>query len=234
MSINQLSTIYATWNQLKSYFNQPPAGQTTIGTPGPWRPPAWNNLGVTTPPQIFLIKTGIATTDSSGNIAVAYFFDAIFKVEHTADMTCTSHPIQTGANIVDHLYQNPLRLRMELGMSDSMDSLLVGQWSGTASKSVAAYQTMYSLMVNRTPLIIHTRLMNYQNMIIESINAPDDYKTQFGARFSITFKQIITAQIPTTPPASTTINQNNAQGTLNPTALSQANTVIADAAMTGP
>lgn len=230
MSLNSLSTIYAKFNEVSSYFNGPPTAQSTSGLPnGPWRPPQWNGLGSNTASNIFMLKTGIATSDSSGNIATAYFFDAIMKVEHTAEMRITEHPIQTGANIVDHAYQMPVKLRMEIGMSDAMDILGPNTWSTAYTKSVSAYRTLLSLMQNRTPLQIHTRLINYQNMLIESIYAPDDYKTQFGGKFTVMFRQILTAQVSVTTSASRSVNQDNSAGTLNTVTTTATSSTVATA-----
>ncbi len=218
MSINSLSTIYATYNATASYFNSPPADQkSTVLPTGPWRPPQWNIINQN---QLFMIKTGIQTTipGTTGTPAgTMYFFDAIMKVEHTAEMRITEHPIQIGANIVDHAYQMPVKLRMEIGMSDAMDSLLIpNPWTNASTKSVSAYQTLIALMQSRINLQIHTRLINYQNMLIESVFTSDDYKTQFGGKFTVMFRQIITAQVPTITTASRSVDQNNSLGTINP------------------
>jgi hypothetical protein len=212
MSLNSLSTLYATFNELTSYFKSPPAGLNTDAASGPWRPPQWNNLP-SDQQQLFMMKTSIASS------LTVYFFDAVMRVEHASEMKITEHPVQTGANISDHAYQMPAKLVMEIGMSDAMDTLGPNSWTGAYTKSVSAYRTLVSLMQNRIPLKIHTRLINYENMLIESIHAPDDYKIQFGGRFTVNFKQIITAQIFTTtessrPNASTQTNS----GTVNPSA----------------
>ena len=68
------------------------------------------------------------------NIA-GFFFDAVLNVstEHTA--VVTSHPVQTGANISDHMYLEPVQITMEIGMSDCMASMVRGQWVGAYTKS---------------------------------------------------------------------------------------------------
>jgi hypothetical protein len=215
MSLNSLSNVYATYNELSSYFNSPPSDTVPDTSTGPWRPPQWNNLPKDQQ-QLFMVKTSIATN------SMAYFFDAIMKVEHSTEMKITEHPVQTGANISDHAYQMPSKLVMEIGMSDAMDTLGPNSWTGAYTKSISAYRTLIDLMQNRIPLSIHTRLINYGNMLIESIHAPDDYKTQFGGRFTVNFKQIITAQIFTTttsdrPNVSTQTNSGTVNASAAPT-----------------
>lgn len=209
MSINSLSNIYATYNEFKSYFNSPPNSLATELITGPWRPPQWD-VAAQDDTALFAIKTGIATNTNY------YFFDAIMRVEHTNEMKITEHPVQTGANIVDHAYQMPARLVFEIGMSDAMDTLGSNKWAGAYTKSVSAYRTLIDLMQNRIPLSIHTRLINYNNMLIESIHAPDDYKTQFGGRFTVNFRQIITAQVfKTTASNRPDASGNTPSGTVN-------------------
>jgi len=223
MSLNSLSNIYATYNELKTYFNSPPDSQSTNFSSGPWRPPQWNGLP-SDQQQLFMIKTSIATND------IVYFFDAVMRVEHTSEMKITEHPVQTGANISDHAYQMPVRLVFEIGMSDAMDTLGPNKWAGAYTKSVSAYRTLIDLMQNRIPLSIHTRLINYNNMLIESIHAPDDYKTQFGGRFTVNFKQIITAQVFKTiasnrPDASTNTQSGVVTPSTAPTGSAISNTI---------
>lgn len=214
MSINRLSQVYATFNEAFSYFNSPPDSQSIQAASGPWRPPTWNGLP-SDQKQLFMIKTSIATSTT------AYFFDAVMRVEHNHQMRITEHPVQTGANIVDHAYQVPARLMMEIGMSDAMDTLGPNAWTGAYTKSVSAYRTIIALMQNRIPLSIHTRLLDYENMLIETVSAPDDHKTQFGARFTVTFRQIITAEVAkTTSSIRPNATGSTPQGLVNPSTVS--------------
>jgi hypothetical protein len=124
-----------------------------------------------------------------------YVFDAVLQVEHTQEMQVTEHPVQTGANIVDHAFAKPARIVMDIGMSDVMSSYILGQWTGAASKSVNAYQTMLLLEKSRTPVQVNARLNNYPYMLITSIHVKDDNKTKFGLRATITFQQLFMAQV---------------------------------------
>lgn len=124
-----------------------------------------------------------------------YFFDAIMRTEHTSNLKITSHPVQTGANIVDHAYLEPATVVMEVAMSDAMSSLVTGQYASTPSKSVAAYEALLKLQEARLPLQVVTRLHTYQNMLIEELSAPDDVKTCYGLRCSVTLKEIFVVEV---------------------------------------
>jgi hypothetical protein len=133
-------------------------------------------------------------TDSEDN---AYFFDGVFKVEHASQRKLTQHPVQTGANITDHSFQLPMRVTIEVGVSDVMD-VYERRWSGSStSKSVNAYQELKKLQDSGQPLSVTTRLYSYENMVIESITAHEDYKTISSLKALINFQQIITASVST-------------------------------------
>ena len=90
----------------------------------------------------------------------------------SSNCEATEHPVQTGASIADHAYIVPARLVLDIGMSDAMDAYFSPTtWSGSDSKSVAAYQTMLALQFSRIPLTITTKLRTYQNMVIDSARA---------------------------------------------------------------
>lgn len=123
------------------------------------------------------------------------FFDAVLSsdTEHTA--VITQHPVQSGANISDHMYMEPVRISMEIGMSDVMASMVEGQWTGAYTKSVSAYRKLCELQSLRIPFRVQTRLNAYDNMVIQSISVHDDVNTLYGLRASVSMVQIIMADV---------------------------------------
>ena len=173
---------------------------------GPYRPPQWDGLPGDIN-QLVYVKTNIG----------GYFFDAVIRSEHSSTLRMTSHPVQTGANIVDHSYLEPATLVMEIVMSDAMDSLVPGQFTERYTKSVSAYQVLLDLQAARLPLQVLTRLKLYQNMLIEEINAPDDVKTLYGLRCSVTMREIFVVEVAKTTVSARpqTTGQSN-RGTQQP------------------
>lgn len=112
-----------------------------------------------------------------------FFFDAVFSTEHSSNVTVTEHPVQVGAPISDHAYQEPNEVTMEIGMSDAM----VGAGD---DHSVNAYNTLRQIMAKREPLQLVTRLWSYQNMVLTSISAPDDQTTMYGLKATVMFKSV--------------------------------------------
>ncbi|MFR8056966.1 MAG: phage baseplate protein [Dialister invisus] len=79
-------------------------------------------------------------------------FDAVISVDTDHTSTVTSHPVQSGANMSDHMYENPVTITMEIAMSDAMDSMVHGQWHNAGEKGVSAYRTLRDLQKSRIPI----------------------------------------------------------------------------------
>lgn len=126
-----------------------------------------------------------------------WFFDAYLKMDHTSRLTITDHPVQAGAAISDHAFLQPRELSMDVAMSNVNESFVPGQFSGGYSRSVQAFNVLKKLQELRVPIQVHTRLGLYQNMLIEVLTAPDDFTTLDGLRCTVTFREILVAQVTT-------------------------------------
>lgn len=126
-----------------------------------------------------------------------YFFDAILSTTTSHTATVTSHPIQNGSNIADHMYLEPVTISLEIGMSDVMASMVKGQWSEGSTKSVSCYKKLCELQAMRTPLTILTRLDRYENMVITGITVNDSADTLTGLSADISLQQILVANVGT-------------------------------------
>lgn len=125
-----------------------------------------------------------------------FIFDAIFSTQHDTSLNITEHPVQSGANISDHAYEEAPKLTFDIGMSDVMTSAIDGQFSGN-SRSVSAYLKLRELQSQRLPITVVTRLATYNNMIVEIISTSDDNKTTSGLRATVTLKQIFVVSVTT-------------------------------------
>lgn len=120
-----------------------------------------------------------------------YFFDAFLRLDHSSKLKITEHPVEEGANIADHAYVEPQVLTIEIGMSDVCTSFVNGQFEQKYTRSVSAFDTLKKLQSDRIPVTVHTRLKTYENMLIETITAPDDYMTLYGLRVTVGLREII-------------------------------------------
>ena len=128
-----------------------------------------------------------------------FFFDAVFKTEHTANMIITEHPIQTGAPVSDHAYMEPVEISVEIGMSDV-------NGEGT---SLQMYQQLKALMNLREPFTVVTRLESYSDMLIASLSVPDDYTTMHSLKAGIVFKQVRVVSVATVEVQQTVSSSKN-------------------------
>lgn len=156
--------------------------------------------------QLLLVKTNIG----------GWFFDAFLKLNHTSTLTITEHPVETNASISDHAYMNPQELSIDIGMSDVAKSYVSGQFAGSWSRSVTAYQILREIQRQRLPVRILTRLGLYNNMMIQSITAPDDYMTLNGLKATINFRELLvgtvqTVKISARPQTTDSTNKGNVE-----------------------
>ena len=158
--------------------------------------------------ELILVKTNVGS----------YFFDAFLQVNHSSNTKITDHPVEAGSVISDHGYVEPLELTMEIGMSDAASSLVPGQFNQAYTRSVSAFQLLQQLQKDITLLFVHTRLRSYSNMIIQSISAPDNAKTLFGLRVSVTLREVLIADSQVVPvSAAPQITNSTTNGQVNPT-----------------
>ena len=183
-----LTTVIAITSEVSSL-----AQALAVGTSGPWHPPQWAQQNAS--------KTTLTlTSTNSQNVTTVYVFDAILRAEHEQNTVITQNPVQTGASLTDHAYNEPARITFELFVSDVMRSFTVGQFADAPSRSVSAYQTLLALQTANPPrpLQIATRLNHYSNMLITNIRAIETKDTRFALRAIVTCQQILTAKVEAT------------------------------------
>lgn len=119
----------------------------------------------------------------------AFTFDAVFNTSHNQLATVTEHPLETGAPVADHAYIEPAEVPITIGMSDAATD--VGTIAGKSSdRSVIAYNRLLALMHLFEPVTLITRLATYEDMLITSVSADDDYTTQNALKATVIFKHI--------------------------------------------
>lgn len=162
-----------------------------------YRPPQWGaykNLSSVTGFEMNLNDSDLTfmQVEYTNGSVQNFFFDAVFVTDHSTQRQITSHPVQWGAAITDHSYQEPASVSLQIGMSDVMDSFESNQYaSASISKSVNAYRMFVDLQKKGTPVILNTKLQRYANMIIRSITTSDDSTTTHSLRATISFQEIL-------------------------------------------
>ncbi len=190
-------------------------GRMDIG----YRPRTWGS-SLADPLQMVLVRSNVS----------GLFFDGIMSTETEETLTITSHPVQSGANISDHAYREPTRITMEIVMSDAMACRQPGQFNSFFEKSVTAYRRLLDLQRSRIPVSVQTRLGSYQNMLIESISAPDDASTRDGLRCTVSLREVLVAKVGVTKVSArkwtTSVENNKGQVPAQPTPTSTAAVIL--------
>ncbi len=142
--------------------------------------------------------------------------DASLTEVITLSSTITEHPIETKEAISDHIFKNPLKVKIEGYITDSpikifgiletplqnnsvdkiinsINSFLPFQKS--AKPSVQAYQLLTNLYENRQLLNVVTKLNVFKNMAIENISFNNDINTGERLEFSAELVQVRFASI---------------------------------------
>lgn len=124
-------------------------------------------------------------------------FDAIFSTNYTNRLNITEHPVQVGANISDHAFEEATVLTFEIGMSDVMESYVEGQFGGNDSRSVDAYLKIRELQAQKLPLTVSTKFGIYNNMMVETISADDNSATTHALKATVVLKEIFVSEVTT-------------------------------------
>ena len=160
-----------------------------------------------------------------------YIFDAYLRVSHSRKLTITQHPVESGAAITDHSFEEPITFELEIGMTDTTLGKIPSQFSGlnllytnssVKSRAVKAYDILVGMQKSRQPLEFVCRYGTF-NVVVEEISPEDDYTTKYSLRAQVKLKQIIQAVVSqkivsANPEITTSINrgsQNSVDATTN-------------------
>lgn len=121
-----------------------------------------------------------------------YFLDATISESHDFENTITENPVQTGANVNDHVFQKPILCTLQLFQSDCMASIKKRQFEDKGmTRSQSATAILRALWLLGDPLTVQTSLTTYKNMIIKSCIINKDKDTQTAIKATVILQQLI-------------------------------------------
>jgi hypothetical protein len=151
-----------------------------------------------TPVNNGVIKISVKTLQTPPNAQPSYLiFDGVMSERHSQQATPSRLPIQTQANITDHVLLDNPTLSMEVFMTDVLPARVAGQWVGNPSKSISCFLVLDALRAARVPLTVTTRLKTYTNMILTNVIPQESLKTRYAFKAQVTFEGIRVATIST-------------------------------------
>jgi hypothetical protein len=146
-------------------------------------------------------------------------FDAWLRLNHNTSLTVTQHPVETGAAISDHSFVNPRRFSFDIGMTDVANTPV---FQGNNTRSVNAYNALTAMQATRQLLTLASKYGNYRNILIESVNVSDDFRTKNAMFATITLVEIIMAKTQVTRlSAVPQLTDKTSRGTVSPHVLTQ-------------
>lgn len=120
-----------------------------------------------------------------------YFFDATISEQHDWENTITQNPVQTGANVNDHLFHQPITVTLQLFQSDCLASVNDGKLVPASTRSISAIRTLYALWYSGASMTLQTSLMTYNSMVIKSCIPNKDATTQTAVKATVILQQLI-------------------------------------------
>ena len=146
----------------------------------------------------------------TGNPIIA---DAVIDEEHEDVTTMTDQPVEAGATITDHAYDEPSELGLTYAWS--MGSPQNTQQDPSFLKDL--YQQFLALKANRTLLTVYTGKRQYTSMLIARIQITTDVENENSITIRLGLRQIIIATTSVTQgaPASQMTNPDNTAPTID-------------------
>lgn len=144
-----------------------------------------------------LVNKRQASIGSQENKALSIVLDASVSETHTSSADITSHPVESGANITDHVHRQPDTITIQ-GVISNTSTVFPQAIVGVALvKSVinlvqgvsndlakTAYENLLQLVEGRELVKIVTTLREYTDMLIEEITV--DRNANYGDALNFT------------------------------------------------
>ena len=143
----------------------------------------------------------------AGNTAVVVLgllgrMDGYYQEEHRAQSRTTEYPVETGADLTDHVVREPYRLKLKGSATEYQRGTQAG---------LQAWAAILAHINKRQPIAVVTRLGTYYNMILVDSKVPVSESTGLSLDIEMEFKEILRANVtrgtvrsggtPTTGPA---------------------------------
>ncbi|MDQ0202473.1 phage baseplate protein [Pectinatus haikarae] len=185
------------------------------------------------------------------------YFDGIMRTEHLSRIRPTQYPVQTGVVMTDHAVIEPAELTIEIMMTDaatdnfvSTDPILemiyqelqtMKMYSNILTckpdsvttfgngRAARTWLSLKAMQQSRVPIVVETRLQTYNNMLIEELSAPDDYKTLNALRCTVRLREIIFTEVAETKTSARAAATSNSSTGQAPAQVQGVNTTAAKA-----
>jgi len=133
-----------------------------------------------------------------------FLIDATLVQDHNLPSEVTSHPVEQGADLTDHILNLPIVVTMECLVSNTPIGLVANARSSGSLPSEDAYGLMKKIRTDREPVTIESELGIFENMALRDLSLPfsadegtgtvargtDDARITGALKFRATFVQV--------------------------------------------
>ena len=152
------------------------------------------------------VKRSIEPSDLLGGLTGESIIpDVTISEFHSDELTVTTHPVDTGAQISDHAYKQPATVVCSFGWSNSsrlLNSVLDGSIFRGLESANDVYKRLLKMQEERQQLKLSTGKRVYDNVIITKIQTTTTVDTENAAIIEVTFQEILLATTRTVALAS--------------------------------
>lgn len=127
-------------------------------------------------------------------------FEAAVRQTINSRVEVTDHPVEDGSTVTDHSRRLPVRLTLDIVVSDHPIVVLAAEnaqpsvsGGDPATRAKDAFAKLEQIQVEGEILTIRTFLRDFDNMILEDMSAPRDASTGNVLSASLSLRELITA-----------------------------------------
>lgn len=119
-----------------------------------------------------------------------YVIDVAVSENHEFPSEVTQLPVESGADLTDHVRNRPVVVTLEGVVSDTPIGTVASLRAPGSLPSEEALAKLREIRARREPVTIVTSLGTYENMALLNLSAPRSSDTGEALRFTATFQQI--------------------------------------------
>ena len=112
--------------------------------------------------------------------------DGFYAEEHRVRVRTTEYPVETGADLTDHVVREPYRLKLKGSATEAQKGTQAG---------LQAWAALLAHINARRPIAVVTRLGTYLNMMMVDAKPSVDESTGLSLDIDIELKEILRANV---------------------------------------
>lgn len=131
------------------------------------------------------------------NFLATIQLDVVIKESALATSRVTVNPVESAADINDHIILEPMTFAVEGVVSDISPNLIentttfLSRFTENTKRSQVAWEALLKLRTDKTIFKLVQGLRSYDSVVIESIQEEQDKDTSRGLFFSASMRQLI-------------------------------------------